>query len=95
MSRAKRALRVNAYLRLWTYMNASDRTYAMCWFARLRDQRAARLRLDANTQNALVSLIATLGLQGAVAAAILRGLIAITPEDVLQCDQVIQRGEGG
>lgn len=91
-SRAVRALRGASYVRLWSYMSKQDQVYAMCFFAKMHEDRARVLRRGETLVERTRDTLGTLGLPGRTLAGILGALQAIRPSDVLGCENALRRG---
>lgn len=91
MSRIRRAYTARAILRMWGYLGRSDRAYIVCWFARIHADKAARLS-PARIISGAQKILGTLGLTGTLAGGILTALDLLRPDDLAECDRLIERG---
>lgn len=90
MARTRRELRAGAYLRLYTYMPRRDRVYVLCAFARLHADLTSTRRRGNVIVDAIARIAGNLGLTGAILAAMLNLFVALQPDELAECDRLLE-----
>ena len=81
--RGARPIHAMAVLDLWGACNRRDRLYVMCVLALERDALQRVREIPAGFADAITYVLSRLGLTGAIASTMLKGLQAIRPEDLV------------